>query len=169
MEKLEEIMKSMEDVDETMAPKAFCNVGIQSGSKEAEWEVVDSCNTMGAVVSFYQTTAWIYIDLSFGNTYDPDLIIMTQLCEEYNQLEDACQKSRDKCVSLVVSMTPMGEYFRFIVGRNCAWSLRAKKNGEACTILRLIVSREDFGAYEFPDKTVDRMINEAFAELEKVG
>lgn len=166
MERLIEIIQAIEGVDEMGAAKAICNVGIQRGTNESDIIVEASCNTMNAVVNICATKLWVMVDLRFENSYEYDLIQITRLCTDYVQMVKNEMGKYNKPLSLVVSLTPVGEYDAFIIGRDGFWSLMPSDIGGEPDTIRFIFMAEDFGAYELSEDAVEQMIGEVCMELE---
>ena len=157
-----DLVSLIEGNDESGKPKAACCVMIQGYERESEPEEVTSFCTMEAVVSITMTDLWSVVDLTFEDDIDYDLIQMWQVCEEYSKLV----QEEEKRVSLVLSVTPLGDYDFFMVGMGGFWSLIAQEPGLGCNGLRFMFMKERFGVYELSDKEMEIMIEEAALEME---
>lgn len=166
MERLIEIIQAIEGVDEMGASKAVCNVSIQRGTNDSDIIVEAGCNTMNAVVSMCAAKVWVMVDLRFENSLDYDLIQITKLCADYVQMVKNEMGKYNKPLSLVVSLTPAGEYDALIIGRDGFWSLIPSEAGGEPDTIRFIFMAEDFGAYELSEDAVEQMIGEVCMELE---
>lgn len=75
------------------------------------------------------------------------------------------EEKPDYELSLMLSITPKGEYDFFLMGMDAAWSFMPEKPEGMCNAIRFIFVREKFGAYEFGEEAVKQMIEEAAEEL----
>lgn len=166
MEKMIEIIRAIEGIDETGNTKAICNIGILRGSNEDDLEVVKSYNTMDAVVSICTTETWAIVDLCFEDSFDYDLVQITQLCTEYEHLTKSKVCKDGQMLSLVVSLALAGDYETFVIGRNGFWGLIPQEVGGVLSTIRFVFSMHDFGVYEFSEQAVELLIEETIQEIE---
>lgn len=164
-----ELMRAVEGVDATGNAKAVCCVLIQKRDTELEPETISSACTMDAVLSSCTTDVWAVVDLQFEEELDYDLLQMTQVCEDYVDLVKERDESDRKQLSLVLSITPVGEYDFFLIGMDGFWSLMAVEPGGECSILRFIFLKERFGAYELSAEVMEQMLEELIQELDAEG
>lgn len=160
MEKINEIIGRLEGVDDAGEPRAIVNVSVQRGSDEDDLELISSYSTMEAVVSMCVSERWISIDLQFDDPFAYDLVQLAQLCGDYENKE---REERDKGflpLSLVVGVTPTGEYDAFVVGRNAFWCIMPMMPGGEIDTLRFIFQREDLAAYELGEAEIEKMMEE---------
>lgn len=157
-----DLVSLIEGNDESGKPKAACCVMIQGYERENEPEEVTSFCTTEAVVSIMTTDLWSVVDLTFEDDLDYDLIQMWQVCKEYSKLV----QEEEKRVSLVLSVTPLGNYDFFMVGMGGGWSLLADEPGMGCNGIRFMFLKDRFGVYELSDKEMKIMIEEAALEME---
>lgn len=162
-----ELMRAVEGVDATGNAKAVCCVLIQKRDTDLEPETISSACTMDAVLSICTTDVWAVVDLQFEEELDYDLLQMTQVCEDYVDLVKERDGSDKKQLSLVLSITPVGEYDFFLIGMDGFWSLMPVEPGGECSILWFIFLQERFGAYELSAETIEKMIAEVTEELEE--
>lgn len=163
MEMNRTLFEEIEGRDELGTPKAACSLTIQRMISEDDTEVVQSVSTQDAVVSVYSTPLWMTVDLRFEDRLDYDYLQFSQVCMEYQALAN---DSEAEPLSMVLSLTPLGEYNYFIVGVNGAWNFQPDKPDGECNTLRFIFIKECFGVYELTDEAMEEMIEEAGQELE---
>lgn len=146
--------------------KAICSVSIQKDRPGQEPEVMGSAFTKDAVLSVCLTPMWTVVDMKFADRLDYDLFQMTQVCMEYSEMIREDNEGNGSQAVLVLSIAPVGEYEQFVIGRNGFWSLMSDGLEKHCDTLRFIFPREQFGAYELTEETVEEMIVEASEEVD---
>ena len=161
-----DILQKIEGMDEAGEAKAICSVSIHREVQGQEPEVVASAFTMNAVVSVCITPVWAVVDLKFSDWMDYDLFQMMQVCMDYMNMVTSDVASGSQFSELVLSIAPAGEYEQFVIGRNGFWSLMSDRLEKYCDTLRFIFPREQFGAYELTEDSVEQMIKEASQEVD---
>lgn len=160
-----ELLKKMEGRDETGIPNAVCNVSIQHSVSELDSEVMESAFTMDAEVAFCITKEWAVVDLYFEDHLNYSLFQVVQVCKRYaEEIRTEAQRGEPLPV-LVLSMVSLGEYERFVIGRDGFWSLMARELEDYCDTIRFIFPREQFGVYELEVEAVS-MIDDVEKEFE---
>lgn len=162
MEMNRTLFEELEGRDELGTSKAACSLTIQR-IIEDDTEVVQSVSTQYAVVSVYSTPLWMTVDLRFEDRLDYDYLQFSQVCMEYQELAN---DSEAEPLSLVLSLTPFGEYNYFVVGVNGAWNFQLDKPDGECNTIRFIFMKECFGVYELSEEAMEEMIEEAVQEME---
>lgn len=158
-----ELIQAIEGTDETGAARAACCISVMKNLAEGEPEAVSSEATLDAVVSICLTEKWAVVDLQFPEPLDYDFLQMAQVCKEY---EEAMKKADENIrYSLVLSLTPAGDYDFFLVGGDGFWSFMANDPVAESDTIRFLFPREQFGAYELEDDAVEEMIEEAMSEI----
>lgn len=163
MEKNRVLFEALEGRDELGIPKAACSLTIQRIIAEDDTEVVQSVSTQDAEVSVYSTPLWMIIDLCFEDRLDYGYLQFAQVCMEYLELVN---DSENEPLSLVLSLTPLGEYNYFVTGVSGAWNFQPDSPDGECNTIRFIFIKECFGVYELMDEAIEDMIEEAGQEME---
>ena len=120
MEKSRVLFEALEGKDELGTPKSACFLTVQRIISEEDTEVILSVGTQDAEVSVYSTPLWMIVDLRFEDRLDYDYLQFAQVCMEYLEL---AKDSDTEPLSLVLSLTPLGEYNYFVTGVSGAWNL----------------------------------------------
>lgn len=164
-----ELLQEIEGIDETGEPKGACCVSIHRILLDGEAESIASAATMNAEISVCLTGIFAVIDLRFIDPLDYDLLQMVDTCKTYMEMVRQEWESGRAPFSLVLSVTPLGEYNSFLVGTDGFWSIMPDQVNGECNTLRFIFERERFGVYELSEDAVEDMIEEAEAELSEFG
>ena len=163
MEKNRVLFEALEGRDELGTPKAACSLTIQRIISEEDTEVILSVGTQDAEVSVYSTPLWMIVDLRFEDRLDYDYLQFAQVCMEYLELAN---DSENELLSLVLSLTPLGEYNYFVTGVSGAWNFQPDTPDGEYNTIRFIFIKECFGVYELTDEAMEDMIEEAGLEME---
>ena len=163
MKKNRVLFEALEGRDELGTPKAACSLTIQRIIAEDDTEVVRSVSTQDAEVSVYSTPLWMIVDLRFEDRLDYDYLQFAQVCMEYLELAN---DSDTEPLSLLLSLTPLGEYNYFVTGVSGACNFQPDSPDGECNTIRFIFIKECFGVYELTDEAMEDMIEEAGQELE---
>lgn len=160
MEYEKDYISAVEGVDELGTTRAVCSLTIQRPVDELKSEVIQSVATMDAVVSICFTKLWVAVDLKFEDNLDFDYLQMAQVCLDYEKH----QKEEVESLSMVLAITPLGEYDFFLVGVEGMWCFRSDKPEGICNTIRFIFMKQCFGTYELTTEAMEQMILETGIE-----
>lgn len=163
MEYEKNYISAVEGVDELGNARAVCSLTIQRPIDGLQSEVIQSVATMDAEVSICFTKLWVTVDLKFEDNLDFDYLQMSQVCLDYAKL----QEEEAESMSLVLAITPLGEYDFFLVGVEGIWCFQSDKPEGICNTIRFIFMKQCFGTYELTTKAMEQMILEAGMENEE--
>lgn len=170
MEGIRDIFQEVEGIDESGEARALSCLMIEKRFADASAAPVvrDLVYMQDACVSISLTSDFAVVDLAFENHVDYEYLQAGELCRKYTTNTDvrSLAVNTDGELSLVLSVTPKGEYDLFLMGMDAAWCFMPKKPEELCSVIRLIFLREKFGVYEFTKEAVEKMIEEVGEELE---
>ena len=156
MEHEKDYFSAVERRDELGTSRAACSLTIQRTVDELQAEVIQSVATMDAEVSICSTALWVVVDLKFEDNLDFEYLQMAQVCLDYAKL----QKEEAESLSLVLSITPLGEYDFFLVGVEGMWCFQSDKPDGVCNTIRFVFMKQYFGAYELTAEAMEQMILE---------
>lgn len=163
MEYEKDYISAVEGVDELGNARAVCSLTLQRSVDELQSEVIQSVATMDAEIFIFFTNLWVAVDLKFEDNLDFDYLQMAQVCMDYAKF----QKEEAESMSLVLAITPLGEYDFFLVGVEGIWCFQSDKPEGICNTIRFIFMKQCFGTYELTTEAMEQMILEAGMENEE--
>ena len=171
MEGNKDLFEAIEGSDENGEAKAVCCLMIEKKFQDTNItpEIQKVSYMVDANVTVSLTSDFAMVDLIFDSYVDYDYLQTGELCREYTAMTDARNLAEDSELSLVLSITPKGDYDFFWMGMDAAWSFMPERPEGMCNIIRLIFVREKFGAYAFGEEAVRKIIENAADELEEQG
>lgn len=163
MEYEKDYISAVEGVDELGNARAVCSLTLQRSVDELQSEVIQSVATMDAEIFIFFTKLWVAVDLKFEDNLDFAYLQMAQVCMDYAKF----QKEEAESMSLVLAITPLGEYDFFLVGVEGIWCFQSDKPEGICNTIRFIFMKQCFGTYELTTEAMEQMILEAGMENEE--
>ena len=152
MEGRQDIFQTIKEVGENGKVNARCCLMIEkrfgdTGLSPKIQKLVYVQNTSAKVT---QTSDFTVLDLSFESCTDYDYLRALELCREFTDMTDTCEfeEKTNSDLSLILYMTPNGNYDFFLMGMDAAWKLIPKKLEGRRSAIQLIFAKEKFGTYE---------------------
>jgi len=139
-----------------------CGVSIQRMISETEAEVVRSAFSMDASIRIHVTNIWTVVDVIFEDYLNYDYLQILDVCNDYIQRQG---NSLQEPLSLVLTVTPLGDYDFFLSGVDGFWSYYTEEPTELVHGLRFIFQHDQIAGYELDSETVELMLKEAAGEL----
>lgn len=146
-----DIFQVIREISENGKIKASCCLMVEKGLQDMRMtpKIHKLAYMQNASVIVRLIGNFAVVDLSFEGCADYDYLRALELCREYTDMTDACEfeEKIDSDQSLILYMTPNGNYDLFLMGMDAAWKLIPKKLEERRRSIRLIFARENFGTY----------------------
>ena len=157
-----EIFELLEGIIAEEKSSVACGITIQRMKSEAEPEAIRTAFSLEAAIKSHITELWTVVDVVFDDCLHYDYLQMLAVCEDYVELQKGKPLER---MSLVLTLTPLGEYDFFFAGVDGFWAYYTDKATEPCHGLRFIFWKEQFAGYELKPGAVEEMIAGAIDEL----
>ena len=152
MEESHDIFQVIKEIGENGKVKARCCLMIEKKFEDTELspKIQKLVYVQNASAKISQTSNFAVVDLSFENCTDYDYLRTLELCRKFTEMTDACEfvEKSNSDLSLILYMTPNGNYDFFLMGMDAAWKLIPKKLEGRRSAIQLIFSKEKFGSYE---------------------
>lgn len=148
MEGFNDIFQAIEGIDENGEVKAICCLLIEKKFEDmrSKPKIQKIVYLWNANVKVSLTSDFVVVDLGFGGYTDYDYLKALELCREFTDMTDVCEfgEKPDSDLSLILSITPKGEYDFSLMGRDAAWSFVPEKTEGMCNAIRLVFVKKKF-------------------------
>lgn len=118
-------------------------------------EIAKLAYIRNASVKVRLTRDYVVVDLGFEDSDEFDYLQALELCKEFTPVTDDCklEENTSSDLSLVLFITPKGEYDFLLMGVDGTWSFIPENPEEMCRTIQLIYVRKKFKIYK-PEETV---------------